>query len=359
MNTTQTHLMYIAIIMFSTASIWIAENVNMGIIHIEGIRKRHTTTLARIIFIPIAYLILLIPLLKRTCGIDTPVYYFDYSHDRIQSFDIMFSYLLMYLHRYILDPKVGLGIVSVITVVLSVSSIIRLRERIDVTLAFFAYVTCIYFFSYNYMRMLFAVSFVFIGYSFCINDKRKLAIIPFAIAPLFHLSAIIVLIIHIALLNLKKHKGIVITLGVIGLLAFMAKPMYFFSLINVERYSSQIIINQHVSLGIGTIVRMIPIAYFLWEYNKEYRQDYRYMWLVVFTFANVIFSFLGYFVGSASRISNAILVFQIIYAVPLFVKEDENIERRETTRVMFLIYCIWMYYIISKNFETMAIVPYY
>lgn len=359
MSITQTYVMYIAIIIFSTASIWLSEHINIGCFSVVGTKKERRFVLSRGFFILVALFILIIPLVQRTCGADTAVYYYDYLHDRIYGFDTLFCYLLLFLHRYIPDPQIGLGVVSSITILLSVLSIVKLRDYINVTLAFFSYVTFIYFYSYNYIRMLFAISFIFIGYSLCVLEKRKVAVIPFAIASLFHMSTGLVLIIHILLMNFRKHRKIVIAFGIFGLLAFLAMPNAFLSLISVKRYSEQIALNQHSTIGIGTMIRILPIFWILWRYRADYKDDDRYTWILVFAVANAVFSFLGYFVGTASRISNILLVFHIIYATPLFVKEDEQKGRSWNIRWLFVVYCIMMYFIIAKNFDVMVIVPYY
>lgn len=360
MSITQTHIMYVAIILSSTACIWLSERVQGGEISIIGVRKSHKLSLFRVLFTISALLILIIPLVKRTCGADTNVYYYDYLHDRIYNFDTLFSYLLAFLHRYISEPQVGLGVISTLTIIISVFSLLRVKKDLNITLAFFAYATCIYFYSYNYMRNVFALAFVFVGYSLCMLEKRRVAIIPFAIAALFHLSAIIVLAIHIALMNFRKHRTIVIMFGILGLVVFLAMPYRILSIISVERYSSQIVLGgSSTQIGIGTIIRAIPILYLLYIYHKKYNSDNRYTWLLVFAIANVIFSFLGYYVGTASRISNIILVFHIIYAVPMFVKEDDNVGRAKNSKLIFVLYCLVMYYFLSHNFEAMMIVPYY
>lgn len=360
MTVTQTYIMYAFVILSSTACIWLSELIYGREFLLLRIKKNIKISFCRSLFITLALLILIVPLVQRSCGADTNVYYYDYSHDRIHDFDMMFSYLLVFLHRYIKDPQVGLGCVSALTVIVSVFSLLCMRKKINVTLAFFAYVTCIYFYSYNYIRMLFALSFVFVGYSLCLEKKEKIAIVPFAFAALFHFSAIIVLIIHIVLMSFKKYWSILFLFGIMGLAVFLVMPYRFLSLIAVERYSTQIVLDGFSSqLGIGTIIRSLPILYFFYRYHKEYKNDNRYTWLLFFAIANVFASFLGYFVGTASRISNILLVFHIIYAIPFFVKEDVVVKRKNGFEVLFVLYCIGMYYIMSHNFRTMDIVPYY
>ena len=360
MSVTQTYIMYLAVIFSSTACIWLSEKIPSAETSIKIFNKRYKFSTIRSFFIVVSLLVLIVPLVQRSCGADTPVYYFDYSTDRAHSFDAVFDYLLVFIHSYISEPKIGLGIISTVTIVITVLALLSLRSSMDITLAFFAYVTCVYFYSYNYMRMMFALSFVFIGYSLCILEKRKMAIIPFVFASLFHLSTIIVLVIHIAIINFRKHRRIVITLGVIGLIVFLMMPYRILSLISIERYSSQIIkTSTSPKVGIGTTVRALPILYLFYKYHKKFRNDNRYTWLLVFAFANIIFSFLGYYVGVASRISNVLLTFHIIYAVPMFIKEENNVIRIKNTKLIFIAYCIFMYYVMSRNFVTMQIVPYF
>ncbi len=360
MSFLDTHIIYFFIIIFSTICIWLSEHIYCSNLLIRFIGKKYNISLYKNIFLFLALMILIIPLIFRTCGADTNVYYYEYSNDKINDFDSSFSYLLMFIHQYISDPQIGLGVISAFTVVISVFSLSRLRENISFTLAFIAYVTCVYFYSYNYMRMLFALSFVFWGYSLCIEEKWKTAAVPFAIAPLFHLSTIVVFIIHIALMIFGKYRVVLLLLAIIALVCFLQNPFYLFSLIDIERYTDNVsLLIESSELGVGTIFRSIPILFIFCLYYNQYREDKRFIWLLSFAVANIIFSFLGYYVGVASRISNCILVFHVLYATPLFIKTDKSKTRNNLLCFLFVIYCFITYYIISGNFETMGIVPYY
>ena len=359
MSILQTHFLYVAIILFSTTLIWIAERTYSKTVTVELYGRRIHIQIARCILYLVVYIVLVVPLVQRTCGIDTEVYYFDYEHDRMYNFDRSFSYLLLFLHTFIPNPKIGLGIVSALTVALSMFSILRLRGRIDVPLAFFAYASCIYFYSYNYMRMLFAVSLVFVGYSFCVEERRTRAIIPFALAALFHLSTILVLAIHILLMLAGKQRLLLALLFIVGLTCFLLTPTTFLGLVSVDRYSSQISANQMANtIGLGTMIRVLPPVCFLLIYRNRYKTDLRFTWIEIFILANVAFSFLGYYVGAASRISNILLTYHLVFGLPLLLEEDKLVERRRSVRYLFIGYCIILYVLLANSFATMMIVPY-
>lgn len=360
MSFLETHIMYVAIILSSTICVWLSEHIYGGKLYVDLIWKKYNILLCRNLFLFLTLIILIIPLMCRSCGSDTNVYYYDYSNDIINEYDSLFYYFLAFIHQYISDPQIGLGIISALTVVISIFSLFRLRNNICITLAFVAYVTCVYFYSYNYMRMLFALSFVFLGYSLCVEKKWKIAIVPFAIAPLFHLSTIIALSIHIVLLLFGKHRMALFILVAMVFVSFVQNPYYILSLLDIERYTNNIsLLIESSKLGVGTIIRSMPVLCVFFMYYNKYRDDKRFTWLLIFAIANIMFSFLGYYVGVASRISNCLLVFHILYAIPLFIKEDDNKIRTSILYIIFVVYCFINYYLISGNFETMGIIPYY
>ena len=359
MSILQSHLMYAIIIMLSTFLVWIADHSICLECVFNGVVRTHKISIARVTLYTVVFLIIIIPLVSRTCGADTEVYYFDYEHDRIYKTDYLFSYVLTILHSLIDSPQIGLGIISVVTVGLSLVSIFSIRDHISVPLAFFAYITSVYYYSYNYMRMLFAISFVFVGYSLCIVKKKKTAIIPFVIAAFFHLSSIVALLIHIGLLFFKRHKKLIIALSMVGLVVFIAFPSRLLSLVSVERYSDYINSGSSMTLGLGTVLRVLPALYIIWIYRKEHRTDFQYTWILGFMLANIVFSFLGYIVASASRLSNVLLVFHTVFGIPYLVKQDKSILRKADMTCLFACYCAFIYVLVSANFETMGIVPYY
>ena len=359
MSIIQTRIFYISII-FVVYLIFATAEKKTSIFTIKAINS-HTFNLSRDIFWLIGITVLVIPLVQRNCGADTPVYYFDYEHDRMYNFDIAFPYLLQFLHLFIPNAKVGLGIVSTLTVCIALISIIHSRDNVDLPLAIFAYCTQLYFYSYNYMRMMFAVSFIIMGYSLIIQGKRILCTIPFLIAPFFHLSSLIVLIIHFSVLFFESHKRIVILMyGIISFL-FLSSPGYWLSLISIERYSEYI--NNATyglkAIGVGTLIKAAPIIYIFSKYYISYYKEHIYTWIVIFTIGNILFSFIGYFVGVASRISNFLLVFHIIYGVPWIIKRENRKNIEQQLRIFYILYCILLYYNLSRNFERMMIVPYY
>ena len=361
MSKSQTYIFYIALIFISYILILLSERVQFGNIRIIKKNNDIKINLSANIFRALAFMILLIPLVKRKCGADTPVYYFDYTYDRIYSFDRTFSYILKGLHKFIPDPQIGLGLVSTISLGLVFIAFIMVKDIVDIRLSFFAYFTLLYFYLYNYMRIMLAVSIIMIGYSLVIQGKRKVAIIPFAFASLIHLSSIIIILIYITVLNFGKYKRVIIASSIIILFVFLMSPASFLSLITTERYREQINYASlgMMSIGFGTLIRALPILYLLWIYGHKYKGNIIYNYIIIFAIANVVFSFIGYYVGVASRISNMYLVYHLVYGVPFIVKDETNNRRRQIVSWFFVLYCFVMYYMISKNFETMNIVPYF
>lgn len=352
----QTHIFYAFLIAFSAICIWLAA-INQQKTVIAGINGKPIDVSGLLFFI-VSFVVLLIPLVSRSCGADTPQYYKTYVSDDTAGLDFTFYFLCKSMHSIIKDPKIGLGIISAVTLFLAYYSFLTVKNRTEIQYAFLAYYTGMYFYLYNYMRIMVATAFVFVCYA-CLLKEKKIKALAFAgIAVLFHRSAVVVLLMVLIILAFKKHKRLVTFVGLLGVAAVVLRPYFFLNLITIERYSSYMSSATGSSVGFGTTVKILPFFLVLYYYRR-YKEEFVYTSTLYLLIANLAFSFLGYIVDSASRLSNMYFVFHITCFMPWLFKQEENRGNKATLlKVFFILYCGLNYYMITANFDAMMIMPY-
>lgn len=358
MSSEQTKLFYIILIASAYLLIWSSSTEKIFGFYVRFGRK-HTVRLASLIPIVLSYFLLLFPLVNRECGVDTPQYYRTYVSDNTAGLDFTFYYLCKLLHSIIPNPKIGLGIISAVTLMIGYYAILRVADEIDYKYAFMAYYTCIYFYLYNYVRIMIAVNIIFYGYSCIIRSEHKRAYVAFFLAVLFHRSAVIVLFVYFVSRYFTKYRKAIISMGCAGLCVFLARPFVFLNLINVNRYSEQII-NENQTIGFGTTIIILPFLFLLYIYRNKVEDDNVYNSALYFTFSNLAFAFLGYFAAPASRLSNMYFLFHLIFFAPYLIKNvEKQFDRKMMLISFFILYCAFKYYIGTGNYTAMGIMPYY
>ena len=357
MTISNTHIMYILIISVAYILVWLSSIFKEKNTILE-IKKTIHISIFQSFFVLLSYLVLLIPLVIRKCGTDTLQYYKTYLSDDTSGLDFVFYLLCKTMHGLIPNPRVGLGIISAITLSLMFFAFLKIKDKIDYKYAFFAYLTCMYFYLYNYMRMMFAVSFVLVAYAYLINEERKKAYLFFSLAILFHRSALIVFLFFVFIDLMYKYKKLILAVSIVGIGMFIAAPSFFLGLITIERYSEQVTGDTSGGIGFGTFIITLPFFLILFIY-KKYSNEKVYNYALFFTVASFGFSMLGYFVDSASRLSNMYFVFQNLFFVPWLIKREEQGTVKNIFLIgFFVIYNIMKYYLLTNNFEAMGILPY-
>ncbi|MEY8410864.1 EpsG family protein [Lachnospiraceae bacterium 62-26] len=361
MSVNETYQFYLLIITSSFIITLFSETKNRFLFSILiKNNKKVNINIISIMMKAAAFIILLIPLVNRTCGADTYTYYRTYVSNNVKGLDFWFYLLCKVLHKLIPEAKIGLGIISFFTLLIVFIAFESVKKEIEIKYSFLAYYTSLYFYLYNYVRMMLAVSFIILGYSFIVKDKKKCAIVSMIVAACFHRSAILVLAMYLVLINFVKYKKIIISSGIVGVIIFVNNPSFFLSLISIERYSAHISISvvQESSIGLGTFIRVLPIILILLYYSNHFKGNMMYNLLIVSTFANLAISYLGYYVAVASRLANVYFVFHLLYAVPWLLRQSIVQKDKYKIIVVFIFYCGLNYYLISQNFEAMMIVPY-
>ena len=356
MSVTNTYVFYFLIIIGAFGLVWISETYREKHLVVRFSCFNYYVDFLSIALLIMAYALLLVPLATRNCGTDTPQYYKTYVADDTSGLDFFFYLLCKTMHAVIRDPKTGLGIISAITLLIMFFSIIRIRTIVDVRYSFLFFFTGIYYYLYNYMRIMLALSFVMLGFSFIVEHKPKKAIAFLCAAVLFHRSAVLVTVIYIGTLILRRHVKLIILFGGIAVGMIMLRPMALLGLVSIERYSA-LIDYTHASIGIGTTIRILPFLFLLYYYKRWVKEPV-YIAALCFTLANLGFSFLGYYVNSASRVSNMYFIFHALCFLPWLIIKESDFRRRACLKLFCVVYCGFTFYQLSDNFVAMGIIPY-
>lgn len=360
MTVQKTHFFYIIIITISTIFWCLSECGTSGRITIVLPKKRNSSfDFGSMIMTLICFFVLLIPLANRTCGADTDEYYKIYTGVYILASDTTFSYLCMILRFISADPKTGLGMIGAITLLLFFFALKNVRDEIDTKFAFFAFATALYFYLYNYVRMMLATSIIFVGYSYLVKKQNNKAFIFFLIAPFFHQSALLVLGMYFVIVFFTKYKKLVSFVACITIGIFIYRPELFFGLITDSRYDIYLRSTtfSNSSIGIGTFVLLIPFFVILIIYRRQ-KKEYVFSAALYLCIASLGFSLLGYFVAPASRLSNMYFIFHLVFFIPWLIKRETS-KGRKTVLILFgFCYCVMKYYVLTFNFSAMGILPY-
>lgn len=356
-STLSTHVFYILIISLASLFVLLSQHVmtnsNSLLIH------ENTFDIAEIVMLVVSFVVLIFPLVNRTCGADTEEYYRIYTRDYTDVVDFTFNYICKILHFFIPSPKIGLGIISVITLLIVFWAFLRVKDQISISYSFFAYFTTMYFYLYNYMRIMVAVSLIILGYSCIVKDEKYRALLLFGLAIFFHRSACVVLAVYLLIICFGKYKKTALAMSCIAIIVFIMKPYFFLGLISIDHYSSQIDYStiSSTSIGLGTIIRIAPFFVLLFIYRFQ-KNEKIYDVSLYFCIANLAFSLIGYYVSTASRISNMYFVFHLLFFAPWIIKQDSDVIRRRLIGILFIVYCVISYYLLTFNFGAMMIMPY-
>lgn len=361
MTISETYRFYFILIIVGGILVFISERNVLNKIKITITnRKLGTVRLWSVLFKFFSLCILGYPLLMRDCGADKQTYYYRYLHNGFDMMDGLFDLFRNFIHIFIANPKFGIGIIGVICLIIVMIAISSCEKEIEVSLAWFAFITALYFYYYNYVRMMCATTLVIVAYTYMIKNKNKQAIFYLIVASWIHLSAVVVLLVYVIMQYFVRYRRFFIGLIIIGIGAFVYNPMFFLSLISIERYSSQIVLDtvNNAKIGIGTFLRILPILLVQIFYLKKFKQNKVYNKLFIFSIINIGISLVGYFVGVASRLANMYFTAHILFALPWIIKHLNSYREKICLRIFFIMYMFFYYYLVAQNFKAMMIVPY-
>ncbi|MCI8373777.1 MAG: EpsG family protein [Lachnospiraceae bacterium] len=365
MSVESTHIFYIAIIVFATLFAEISNRIKND----TSIKIRFKNAVFCIerpkamVFLAVSFFIVFLPLAVRNCGMDLKMYYIMYTRNGYETYDYLYFFLCKIIYYFTEDPKTGMAVIGFITLFIIYYVGFKLRKQLYYPLFFMGYFMVLYFYTYNYIRMMLAASIVILGYKFILEEKRTKAIFTFLIAIGFHFSAICVLTFYLLIVYFIKYRRLIIGGMLIVLWIFLQNANYFFEQIKFGRYLDMIksIDYEGVSIGIGTTIKMVPLIIILFLFKHTFTDNKKlYNLFCFFTLYNVVISFVGYYEAIASRMANMYLVFSTLFLVPYIIQH----EKRKKTKLFvlkigYVFFCAFLYYQVLGNFRIMKILPYY
>lgn len=360
MNETQTYIFFCLIVLFAFICIWFAtiKQKRRKILCLRGkiyiINVSPQGSLWRILSLAF----LASPLVLRNCGTDTSWYFYSYSVNRQIGDEPIFYLLQRLLYKVFPDARIGFGILSVLSLVIVFFAFNILKDEVDIKYCYLAYFFTQYFCLYNYMRMMLAVSFLILGYAYILKENKSKALIVFFIAVGIHFASLAVLVTYIVVCIFQKNRKLIVLaiLGCTGL--FLSNPKMFFSMIKYDRYEQLINSVESYTIGLGTFIRVLPIIIIQHCYLKRFKGVIQYNILFISTYLNLAFSFLGYFSGSASRISNNMMIMHLLFFVPWIIKKIKNKNEKLYLELFYLVYLFGLFFLSSITWRNIGIVPY-
>lgn len=239
------------------------------------------------------------------------------------------------------------------------------RKEIRIEWAFFAY-TYIFFGSFNTMRQYLAMAIVFFAFRYVIEKKPIRYFIFVAIAAVFHMTAVIAVLIYFYGTK-RSWSGIFLrTLNYILPVILIAGTNAIFRLVQslgglrIEGYSVS------VHFGFGIFIQIAMLYLFKWnaqnETNSLLSHDDKFYFVDQILTISTILCILDYTLGDASRIRNYFSTIEMIamasFASTIFPNNSEDEFPKITYGDAFLLAYHFMFLVMSFINRDMTIYPY-
>lgn len=275
-------------------------------------------------------------------GTDMPVYAEFYSSWRLSDladlrFELGDKLLFILLHVFIKDPYIGLGVIKVLSIALVYKTLYVLRDKIQIGLAVLAYVALLYVFNFHLIRMMIALSLVFLGLAYELIGRRRKCIVLLVAAIFFHYTSCVVLIVYIGyLLFSRKFSVGKILILVVAILFVASNAVQIVSALTKISFFSKYTVYDTVSSegsGIVQIVLFIPIALIL---LKNYRSEKDTAFYQLAFFCGIMTYFIesmGYVFSTIGRLAYYFYFFFIVYGAATPLKRNDILLAWGTFRI--------------------------
>lgn len=308
-------------------------------------------------------------------GTDMPIYVNLYSTWTLSDlFDLKFEIgdkiLFIFLHIFIKNPYIGIGIVKVLSVSMIFKSFYLLKNRINICMAVTVYTILLYIFNFHLIRMMIAVGIVFLALTYEIIGKRFRCFILLVIAIFFHYSSCIILFTYIVYVLFSKKfsikKILVILIGIAYVYSNAIQIVSSFIKIDIfSKYSTYGIISS-TGTGIVQILQFIPVAIILlirykYENKTKFYQISFFCGIMLFLTGSM-----GYIYAVIGRLTYYFYFFFVIYGASTPLKKNDIIIKCGKIRYnmsMILIFVliamkVYIYYILGNGLNTNGLLNY-
>ena len=281
---------------------------------------------------------------------------FDYSID--SNIEIGFSFIVYFLGLFNEDP---FFIFAALTTLIYINLIYSIfRYKLSFTL-FFSSLFCIfqiYFYSFNLLRQMLAISFLILAVSFLLDNKNKRFFVYSFLAFIFHYSSIFIFLFY----YLYKFRYIIVRFWYITVFgAFLSLAILFRLVVgNFDKYSAYNSGDVITDSG-GVLLNLFYfsvffLAVFLKKYISNMRSEF-YFFLTVYGF----YISLSLYFFTASFLNQGIIrialyfLWSSVFIILILIKNISDIYAR--TIVCFLYYifllCFTFYFLSNAGYDLM------
>ncbi len=301
-------------------------------------------------------------------------YYKSWTIKDLSDFEFEFGAELLFivLKRFIPNPYIGLGCVKVIALTLFYRCIYIQRKNINIGLAVLSYSVLLYIFNFHLLRMMIAVGFVFLAFTYEIYDKKKRCIICFVLAFLFHYTSIIPALSYLLYKLFGKRidiKKAVCIAGVFVLISLLLEPLINYMILNVEMFSKYYVYQDNNANGLGIVQLILFVFTFvILALQYEHQKNNKHFGLyIIFGLMTFLLGSLGYKYSGVGRAVYYFYYFYIFWA-PSFVLKKDRIYLRVSSKykvvlsnLCFLVYLILqaiIIYYLNDSFKSNGLTEY-
>lgn len=283
---------------------------------------------------------------------------FDYSVD--YNIEIGFVYLVYLISIFTTNYSTVFTVFTFLIYFNFVYSFLRYNLNYALYIASFFNIFSVYFYTYNILRQVVALSFVFIAVRFLIEGKNKQYIFFSILAFLFHYSSIVVFLYYF----LYKYRDTLINRWYIFLPFFIFIPFLAFKylLSMFDKYQVYAIAD-NISSGTGILLKLFYIlilflAIFFRSKITKYLKEYNFFTSIYLVYVSLLifFELLGVLNQGLVRMA---LYFQwsAIFILLIILINIKDVKVRYITNFIFFIFlfCFTVYQLSNYGYE---LVPY-
>lgn len=267
----------------------------------------------------------------------------------ISSYEFGYTFLVYIVTKIFKNIFSVLFFNELIIITCIISGLWKLREDVPVWLGALVYFFCFYNLSLNIVRQSIAVAIVFLGFSnYLINNNWVRYIITVVIASLFHISAIVGILIlflkyiieHDGVLHVKEISKTLLLFLIILLIVFI--PHLLASILRIVGFAnySEGYITGSATVALNQILIRIPIFIVFFSSWKSYKDCTKYFWLEILLY-DIALSQLTNVSDFANR---ATMYFSIFYLYIIPYKYDYKSRLQKFITLMGILVYLGVYW---------------
>lgn len=262
----------------------------------------------------------------------------------------------------IFDNRALFGIWGAIIISIIIYSLLKKYRTYNVTFIYFAFLLLYYFFSFNILRQVIALSIIFLAISYVFENKPIKYFVLILIASLIHFSALLAIPIWFlwdhknnkAIKSIKKWGILTLVLLITIFWQNILQNLAAFNIVPIIKYSGYLAGTDHANMSF--IIKLIIVIIMI-TLRKSIRKDNGAIDLFILMFViGTIFDFTGYY---SSFIKRSAIYYSIVEII-LFSRIDlvTTRESRWITRIIVIALIIAYFTISTLILKQGGLIPY-